>query len=177
MLVSPVDVLTVSEVFDLTSFGELTLSEGGLLVQPTELARPGPEAQAIAAANTLRRIVLDDGVTARVSTTTRPYLSPTTPVRVGDELDFTAPLVLGYGFNLWRLQPADGTAAGTFAPQNTRPAAPDAVGGDIQVAAFNVLNYFVTLTGPTLAVQPRRLRSRSRPARSSPPSRRWARRS
>ena len=38
---TPVDTLTVSEVFDLTSFGELTLSEGGLLVQPTELARPG----------------------------------------------------------------------------------------------------------------------------------------
>ena len=113
MLVTPVDSLTVSEVFDLTSFGELTLSEDGLLVQPTELARPGtPEAAAIAASNTLRRIVLDDGLSARVSTTTRPYLSPKTPVRVGDELAFTSPLVLGYGFNQWRLQPADGTAAG-----------------------------------------------------------------
>jgi uncharacterized protein len=148
MLVEPADTLTVSEVFDLTSFGELTLSEGGLLVQPTELARPGPEAQAIAAKNTLRRIVLDDGLSARVTTTTRPYLSPDTPVRVGDELDFTAPLVLGYGFNQWRLQPADGTAAGTFAAQNTRPAAPGEVGGDVQVGAFNVLNYFTTLTGP-----------------------------
>ena len=50
MLVTPVDTLTVSEVFDLTSFGELTLSEAGLLVQPTELARPGsPEAAAVAA--------------------------------------------------------------------------------------------------------------------------------
>jgi uncharacterized protein len=145
MLVAPADTLTVSEVFDLTSFGELTLSEGGLLVQPTELARPGtPEAATIAASNTLRRIVLDDGLSARVSTTTRPYLSPETPVRVGDELAFTSPLVLGYGFNQWRLQPADGTAAGTFAPQNTRPATPDPVGGDVQLGAFNVLNYFVT---------------------------------
>ena len=148
MLVTPVDTLTVSEIFDLTSFGELTLSEGGLLVQPTELARPGPEAQAIAAQNMLRRLVLDDGLSARVSTTTRPYLSPTTPVRVGDELVFTSPTVLGYGFNQWRLQPADGAAEGTFAPQNTRPAAPDEVGGDVQVGAFNVLNYFLTLTGP-----------------------------
>ena len=89
MLVAPVDNLTVSEVFDLTRFGELTLSEGGLLVQPTELARPGtPEAAAIAADNALRRIVLDDGVErAAVSVTNRPYLSPTTPVRVGDTLD------------------------------------------------------------------------------------------
>jgi uncharacterized protein len=149
MLVSPVDTLTVSEVFDLTSFGELTLSEGGLLVQPTELARPGTaEAQAIAAQNTLRRIVLDDGLSARVNVNTRPYLSPTTPVRVGDALAFTSPLVLGYGFDHWRLQPADGTAAGTFATQNTRPAEPDEVGGDVQVGAFNVLNYFLTLTGP-----------------------------
>jgi len=148
MLVEPVDVLTVSEVFDLTSFGELTLSEGGILVQPTELARPGPEAQAIAAENLARRITLDDGVSAQVSVTTRPYLTPDTPVRVGDELDFTEPLVLGYGFGAWRLQPADGTADAVFAPQNTRPGAPERVGGDLQVAAFNVLNYFLTWTGP-----------------------------
>ncbi|WP_210481330.1 ExeM/NucH family extracellular endonuclease [Naasia sp. SYSU D00948] len=148
MLVSPVDTLTVSEVFDLTSFGELTLSEGGLLVQPTELARPGEEAEAIAEANALRRIVLDDGLSARVTVATRPYLSPTTPVRVGDELTLLEPVVLGYGFDQWRLQPSDGAAAGVFAPQNTRPAAPDEVGGDVQVGAFNVLNYFVTHSGP-----------------------------
>ncbi len=148
MRVQPVDALTVSEVFDLTNFGELTLSEGGLLVQPTELARPGSEAQRIAAENLLRRIVLDDARTARVSVTVRPYLSPTTPVRVGDRLTFTEPLVLGYGFDQWRLQPADGTPEGVFASTNTRPAAPAPVGGDVQVAAFNVLNYFLTFTGP-----------------------------
>ncbi|SEL91734.1 hypothetical protein SAMN04515665_12322 [Blastococcus sp. DSM 46786] len=149
MLVAPVDTLTVSEVFDLTRFGELTLSEGGLLVQPTELARPGTaEAEAVAAGNTLRRIVLDDGVSERVTVRTAPYLSPETPVRVGDELELIEPLVLGYGFDQWRLQPADGTADGVFAPQNTRPKAPEAVGGDIQVAAFNVLNYFLTFEEP-----------------------------
>lgn len=148
MLVRAVDRLTVSEVFDLTSFGELTLSEGGLLVQPTELARPGAGADAIAAENVRRRIVLDDGSSSRVNVSTRPYLTPTTPVRVGDELGFTSPVVLGYGFSQWRLQPADGTAAGTFEPQNTRPAAPPPVGGDVTVGAFNVLNYFLTLSGP-----------------------------
>ena len=34
--------LTVSEVFALTRFGELTSGQGGLLVNPTEVARPGP---------------------------------------------------------------------------------------------------------------------------------------
>ena len=116
MLVDPVDGLTVSEVFDLTRFGELTLSEGGLLVQPTELARPGPAAQAIAAENLTRRIVLDDGSSAQANVTNRPYLTPGTPVRVGDELDLTEPLVLGFGFRPFRLQPADGTADGVFAP-------------------------------------------------------------
>jgi predicted extracellular nuclease len=146
MLVAPADRLTVSEVFDLTSFGELTLSEGGPLVQPTELARPGtPQAAAIATENTLRRIALDDGVSARVTTATAPYLTPETPVRVGDVLDLTSPLVLSYGNSQWRLQPADGTAEGTFAPQNSRPASPDPVGGDVQLGAFNVLNYFLTL--------------------------------
>jgi len=148
MLVEPVDRLTVSEVYDLTSYGELTLAEGGVLVQPTELARPGTaEAAAVAADNAARSILLDDGASARVSTNTAPYLTPTTPVRVGDELAFTAPLVLGYGFDMWRLFPADGTAAGTFAAQNTRPATPDPVGGDVQLGAFNVLNYFLTFGG------------------------------
>jgi uncharacterized protein len=146
MLVAPVDTLTVSEVFNLTRFGELMLSEGGLLVQPTELADAGsPEAIAIAAENERRRLVLDDGTNASRSATNRPYLSPDTPVRVGDELGFTAPLVLGFGFGNWRLQPADGTPDGTFGLQNTRPAAPDPVGGDVQIGAFNVLNYFLTL--------------------------------
>ncbi|MCW2578511.1 MAG: Endonuclease/exonuclease/phosphatase [Blastococcus sp.] len=149
MRVAPGNPLTVSEVFDLTRFGELTLSAGGVLVQPTELARPRTaEANAIAAENSLRRIVLDDGSSARVTVATAPYLTPDTPVRVGDALDFDSPLVLGYGFTQWRLQPADGTPEGTFAPRNTREESPLDVGGDIQVGAFNVLNYFRTLTGP-----------------------------
>ena len=149
MRVAPEDVLTVSEVYDLTSYGELTLSEGGILVQPTELARPGSaEALQIKEQNTLRRIVLDDGLDGRLpNVSAAPYLSPTSPVRVGDKLSFTEPLVLGYGFSQWRLQPADGTADGVFAPQNTRPAAPKDVHGDVQVGAFNVLNYFLTWSG------------------------------
>ncbi|WP_380156663.1 ExeM/NucH family extracellular endonuclease [Kineococcus sp. R86509] len=149
MLVAPADALTVSEVYDLTRFGELTLSAGGRLVQPTELARPGsPRAQRIATDNANSSIVLDDASSARTSTTARPYLSATTPVRVGDVVRFREPLVLGHGFDAWRLQPADGTADGVFAAQDTRERRPDRVGGDVQIGAFNVLNYFLTFTGP-----------------------------
>jgi uncharacterized protein len=69
-------------------------------------------------------------------------------VRVGDEVRFTEPVVLGWGFDQWRLLPADGTAEGVFAPQDTRPAGPDDVGGDLRIGAFNVLNYFLTRSGP-----------------------------
>ncbi|MGY1762779.1 ExeM/NucH family extracellular endonuclease [Geodermatophilus sp. SYSU D00779] len=146
VLVRPADALTVSEVFALTRYGELTLSEGGVLVQPTEVARPGtPEAAAVVAGNAARQVLLDDGRDDSRSLTDRPYLSPDTPVRVGDVLEPTEPLVLGFGFGAWRLQPADGTADGVFAPQDTRTVAPGPVGGDVRLATFNVLNYFLTL--------------------------------
>ena len=74
MLVAPQDTLTVSEVFNLTRFGELMLSEGGVLVQPTELADAGStEAAVIATANERRRIILDDGTNASRSVINRPY--------------------------------------------------------------------------------------------------------
>ena len=148
MLVAPTAPLSVSEVFNLTRFGELTLSAGGVLLQPTEVSRPGEGAEAVAADNAARRITLDDGSTARLDVTDAPYLSPTTPVRVGDTAALDEPVVLGYGFGAWRLEPADGTADGLLAPGDTRPAAPAKVGGDVQIASFNVLNYFLTFTDP-----------------------------
>jgi len=147
MLVAPGQPLTVSEVFNLDRYGEVLLSSGGRLVTPTEAAQPGPGAAAVAAENTRRSLVLDDGRSTRLDTheppLAPPYLTVDDPVRVGDTA-LLEPVVLSYGFNAWRLQPADGTADGTtFAPTNPRPAAPDAVGGDLRIADFNVLNYFV----------------------------------
>ncbi|HEX8581210.1 MAG TPA: endonuclease/exonuclease/phosphatase family protein [Acidimicrobiales bacterium] len=69
-------------------------------------------------------------------------------MRVGDVARFEEPLVLAYGFGEWRLQPADGTADGVLAPQDTRTGAPGPVGGDVRLGTFNVLNYFLTWTGP-----------------------------
>jgi 5'-nucleotidase len=62
--------------------------------------------------------------------------------------------VLGYGFNEWRLQPTTPVDAATpaasrttFKDTNPRTAAPVNVGGDIRLASFNVLNYFVHFGG------------------------------
>ena len=150
MLVVPADTLTVTEVFNLNRFGEVVLSEGGRLVVPTETVEPGAPAQAVMASNAARRIVLDDGRTTNLATAgiAPPYLTLDDPVRVGDELGTLQPSVLSFGFSAWRLQPADGTADGnTFVERNPRTPAPEAVGGDIQVGAFNVLNFFITYGG------------------------------
>ena len=50
--------------------------------------------------------------------------------------------VLGFDFGLYRIQP---TAPADYTAVNLRPEAPEDVGGNITVAAFNVLNYFTTL--------------------------------
>lgn len=49
---------------------------------------------------------------------------------------------MDYGYGLYRIQP---TIDATYTPVNARPAAPEIMEGDLKVASFNVLNYFVTL--------------------------------
>jgi 5'-nucleotidase len=145
MLVAPAEDLTVTEVYNLNRYGEIMLAQGGRLITPTETVEPGDEAKAAATANAARSLLLDDGVTANLSTSDQapPFLTLDDPVRVGDTAQLE-PVVLSYGFNAWRLEPADGTAEGTtFAATNPRPESPDEVGGDLRIADFNVLNYFV----------------------------------
>src|SRR4051794_5268267 len=149
MLVAPADDLTVTEVFNLNRFGEIMLAQGGRLITPTEEVAPGPEAAARVAANAARSLLLDDGVTANLPGGGRapPSLPVDAPVGAGAPPPLE-PVVLSYGFNAWRLEPADGTAAGTtFEATNPRPVTPPAVSGDLRIADFNVLNYFVTFGG------------------------------
>lgn len=148
MLVAPGTELTVSELFDLSSFGEVLLSSGGRLLSPTQAADPGAPAAAVAADNVLRSITLDDGRSTRLASgSVPPYLAPGDPVRIGDTADL-GPVVLSAGFGTWRLQPATGDTSGTtFTPTNPRTDAPAPVGGDLRVADYNVLNYFVTFGG------------------------------
>jgi 5'-nucleotidase len=145
MLVAPGEDLTVTEVYDLNRYGEIELAQGGRLITPTEEVPPGPQATAQAASNSARSVLFDDGSRANLSTSGQapPFLTVDGPVRVGDTAHLE-PVVLSYGFDSWLLEPADGTAEGTtFAATNPRPAAPEAVGGDLRIADFNVLNYFV----------------------------------
>jgi 5'-nucleotidase len=158
MLVAPVGAYAVSDVYNTNRFGEIILAAGGAPARiPTDVARPGSDAAAqVKAANKLGRVLLDDGRTTNLSSAglAPPYLSKDAPIRVGDTVETFGPAVLGFGFSEWRLQPTTpvdantpAVARTTFKDTNPRTAAPVNVGGDIRLASFNVLNYFVHFGG------------------------------
>src|SRR5690606_22368509 len=159
MLVQPTGDYRLASSHELYNFGSLWLTAGGELVKSTETTDAGPEADAIAAANLARRIILDDGYSIRVDNAAhvgeQPYFTADTVVRNGDRLvPPSEPLILGYGFDNWRLQPqvpltdaSDAAYKPTFETLNPRPASAPEVGGDVQFGSFNVFNYFTTLGG------------------------------
>jgi predicted extracellular nuclease len=137
--------LSISEYFNFGRFGEIVLTSGRQF-QPTALHEPGsPQAAALAEANFLGRVTLDDG---RNSENPDPAIHPNGATfdlgnrfRGGDTVqDVTG--VLDFAFGLFRVQPTRGA---DYAVTNPRPAQPDDVGGNLTVASFNVLNYFTTL--------------------------------
>ena len=137
--------LTISEFFNYDRFGEVVLSTERQF-QPTALFEPGsPEAGQTAAANALSRITLDDGRTAQ---NPDPAIHPNGAefnlgnlFRGGDTVTNVVG-VLDFAFDLYRIHPTQGA---DFAVQNPRPAEHPTVGGSLEVASFNVLNYFSTI--------------------------------
>jgi uncharacterized protein len=143
MHVGIVQELTVTEVFTLARFGEVALSVGGRLQNPTNVVAPGAPAIALQDLNDRSRILLDDGNNQQnIDPTNYPQggLSAANTLRVGDTLPSLAG-VLDQRFGLYRVQPVD-PASISFVHTNPRTPAPAAVGGDVKVASFNVLNYF-----------------------------------
>ncbi|WP_457948347.1 ExeM/NucH family extracellular endonuclease [Pseudarthrobacter sp. alpha12b] len=164
MLLAPQGPMTVSDNYSLNQYGEIGLAGGTTpLVQPTAVAPYGSaEYTATVADNAARGIKLDDGSSTNFlkDATTKaevlPYLTTTDPVRVGSPATFTTNVVLGYANNSWKLQPLTHLTEGnksTVQPASfgaTRTEAPAAVGGNLKIASFNVLNYFPT-TGDQIA--------------------------
>lgn len=159
MYVAPEGTYRLASSHQLYNFGTLWLNAGAdLNVKSTETTRPGDAAAAIAAANRANRILLDDGWSIQVSNNghpgDQPYFTEDEVVRNGDIVDFgDNGYVLQWGFDDWRLQPVvpidDSSAADLkvgFETTNLRTEAAPEVGGDVQVASFNVYNYFTTLT-------------------------------
>lgn len=138
LLVTVPSGLVATDLYTLGQYGEVSLTTDQLLRVPTSFAE--------ADANDADRITLDDGLSGQ-------YLEPMPYTidgagahlpRAGDALAEDVTGVFSYAFGEYRVEPAVGTTA-AFTSLNPRTDAPDAVGGDVQVASFNVLNYFTDL--------------------------------
>ena len=57
--------LYVTEHFQLGRFGQVVVSSGGRLQQPTNVVAPGAAALALQAANNLNRLIVDDASQAQ----------------------------------------------------------------------------------------------------------------
>lgn len=157
MLVRFRQTLSVTETFQLGRFGQVVVSSGGRLAQPTSLYPPGdPRAVALAQANARNRLIIDDDLNNQnpdpiVLARGGQPLSAANTLRGGDTV--TNPVgVLTYTWggnaasaNAYRLRPV-GALGGraSFVAANPRPTRLPAVGGSVQVASANVLNFFNT---------------------------------
>ena len=141
MRISLPQQMTVTETFTLARFGEVSLSANGRLFTPTSIVEPGAAAAAQQDLNNRSRIVLDDANGQQnIDPTRYPTggLSAANTLRSGHTTS-DAGGVLDQRFGRYRIQPVGPV---TFSSTNPRPAGPDEVGGTLQVASMNVLNYF-----------------------------------
>lgn len=163
------DPLTVIENYNLDRYGEIAVA-AGVQWQPTQLHDAQTEAAAIDAlttANANARILLDDGSTAQnpdafvflpggAGDNGNGYLDAGdafgdagSTIRNGAEIVGAVEGVLNFGFDDWRVTVTETITLDEATNTGAREAAPADVGGTLQVATYNVLNYFTTLTGGT----------------------------
>ncbi len=157
MLVELPQTMSVTEHYLLGRFGQVTLSQGGRLQQPTNVVAPGAPAAALQAENDLRTIILDDTTNDQnadpiVFGRGGQPLSASNTLRGGDTVTgLTGVLNYTWGGNAasgnaYRVRPAAPDAVPVdFAATNPRPATSPAVGGTTRVAGMNLLNFFNTL--------------------------------
>ncbi|MCB1357056.1 MAG: ExeM/NucH family extracellular endonuclease, partial [Maritimibacter sp.] len=168
------DPLTVIENFNLDRYGEVVVSEG-IQTQPTQIydaQAQQAEIDALAEQNAANRLLVEDNITGQnPDTHVLIDAGDGTPLEAGDPITKDGPTlrlgseltsvtgIMNYAFGDYRLQvdaPLD-VVEGT----GERPDAVPDVGGDLQVASFNVLNFFTTIdepgagTGPNGDLDPR----------------------
>lgn len=141
MLVNMSQTLTVADNYSLSRYGEIVVSSGRLY-NPTQIALPGEAANAVAAANALNQITIDDGSTQQnpdAISYPSPELSAANTLRAGTEIQGVTGVVT-YGFSKYRIHP---TQPLSFVDANPRTSAPEySYEGELRVASYNVLNYF-----------------------------------
>ncbi len=160
MLVRVPETLTISEQFNLDRFNEIKLVAGERPVQFTHENEPDVAGNAAHQEEIgSRTITYDDGLNTQNASIDNldgfaPYSTETAP-RMGDTVTgLTGVLDYQWAGNsssgaTWRIRAVE-NGANEFEQVNPRPAAPEDVGGTIQAASFNVLNYFATLDDGSL---------------------------
>lgn len=156
MLVKFPQTLYVTEHYLLGRFGEVMLSSGGRLKQPTNVAAPGAPALALQAANNLNYIIADDEINNQNPDPIKfgrggNTLTASNTLRGADTVtNLTGVLVYDWAGNsvspsAYRIRPISAMLGGApnFAAANARPVAPG-LPGNIRVAGANLLNYFNT---------------------------------
>ncbi len=157
MLVRVAQPMTVTEHFQLGRFGQVVVSSGGRLSQPTNVTTPGAAALALQAQNDLNRLIIDDASQAQ-NIDPIPFARGGSPLSASNTLrggDMVGGMVgvMTYTWagssasgNAYRLRPINalGGVLPVFVASNPRPSAPASVGGTLKVAALNLLNYFNT---------------------------------
>ena len=165
MLVRFPQTLYVTEHFQLGRFGQVVMSSGARLQQPTNVALPGAPALTLQAANNLNRIIVDDPLNNQnpdpilFGRNGNPLTAANT-LRGGDTVTNMVG-VMTYTWsgnsaspNAYRLRPVNALGGGVpnFVEANSRPSAAPAVGGTLKAASFNVLNFYNTFSGCTAGV-------------------------
>jgi predicted extracellular nuclease len=140
MAINFTQTLFASGNFNQGRFGEVDLSVGGALDNPTNVAAPGAAANAVRDLNNRSRIQLDDGSNIQNPLPLPPYIGFGGTLRTGDSVAVVMG-VLSESFGSYEVHP---TTAVNFTRVNSRTAPPN-VGGSLTVSAYNVLNYFTTL--------------------------------
>lgn len=156
MLVRLPQTMYVTEHFQLGRFGQVVLSSGGRLQQPTNVTTPGAAANALQAANNLNKIILDDASQVQnpdpilFGRNGNP-LSASNTLRGGDTAtNIVGVLTYTWGGqasspNAYRIRPINAlNGYVNFVEANSRPTAAPAVGGTVKVVGMNLLNFFNT---------------------------------
>ncbi|WP_217358699.1 ExeM/NucH family extracellular endonuclease [Thalassococcus sp. S3] len=160
--------ITIIENFNFDRFGEISVS-AGIQTQPTQLFDAQDEADEVAAlaeANANNRLIIDDGRSeenpdefAYIANTTEgdngngildkddTFTAEGPTLRLGAEIDGPTTGVMTFGFGEYRMLVEGTLDIDESTNSEARPDTPDPVGGDIQIASINVLNYFTTLRG------------------------------
>ncbi|GGB65157.1 hypothetical protein N798_10795 [Knoellia flava TL1] len=156
MLVQPQGTYTITNNYQLNQYGQVGLAVGDEpLRTATDVVLPGAAATAYEAENRKKYVTLDDGSSwdyirnEAAQDSPLPYLSQKEPMRTASQVTFSKPVILDYRFQ-WNYQPTGQVVGATDADdpvttENDRETTAPAVGGNLKIATFNVLNYFTDL--------------------------------